>query len=257
MLQFYAHNFAELFGYFQNLANHVDSVRDHEIEDRHKDIIVDSVGEILKLCEQMELSFAIAHVSRNAQMFTEKSFSFKQLTVFSSELTSRIYDEFETWAFFALDSKNANLYKNIFPFGEAVADGFPSTVFDIDEAAKCLALGRDTASVFHVARAVEGSLKALATRLGVIGYDNSSWDSILKKIDGELTKKYQDKEPEWRVNEDFYADAASHLRSYKNSRNRTSHADKKYTPDEADRIFNAGKLLMQHLTTKLSEADGE
>ena len=42
-----------------------------------------------------------------------------------------------------------------------VNDKFPSAAFDIDEAGKCLAIGRSTAAVFHLMRALETAIRAV------------------------------------------------------------------------------------------------
>ncbi len=52
------------------------------------------------------------------------------------------------------------------PFGQAVADRFPSAAYDIDEAVRCLALGRSTAAMLHAARIVPVGLAALAKLAG-------------------------------------------------------------------------------------------
>lgn len=155
-------------------------------------------------------------------------------------------------SFIYVSEDRARYYNSQFLFGERVASSFPSAGFDIEEAGKCFALGRSTACAFHLFRVVEIGLKALALKLSV-PLNVPSWDGILKKIDMELKKEYKDKAPEWKLDEVFFADAALHLRNYKHSRNSTQHADKKYTIEEAQRIFNAVHSLMQHLATKLSE----
>ncbi len=58
--------------------------------------------------------------------------------------------------FFALTAKAQRLYSDDKPlFGDDVFAKFPDATKDISEAGKCLALGRNTATVFHLMRAME------------------------------------------------------------------------------------------------------
>ena len=56
-------------------------------------------------------------------------------------------------------------------------------VFELDEAAKCLALGRSTAAVFHLMRAMEVGIRSVARCLGIpdpLKPAERNWGSILK-----------------------------------------------------------------------------
>lgn len=66
--------------------------------------------------------------------------------------------------------------------GAEVRAQFSSAIYDIDEAAKCIALGRFTASVFHMMRVVELSLRAVAKCLGVVEPKNPNWGDWLNGI---------------------------------------------------------------------------
>jgi hypothetical protein len=44
---------------------------------------------------------------------------------------------------------------------------FPAAIYEIDEAGKCLALGRSTAAVFHLMRAMEIGIKGVSRCIGV------------------------------------------------------------------------------------------
>jgi hypothetical protein len=65
-----------------------------------------------------------------------------------------------------------------------------SASFDIEEAGKCLAFDRGTATVMHLMRVLEVGLKALAKVLQ-IAYA-PSWDSYIKKINTILETSSSD-----------------------------------------------------------------
>lgn len=211
----------------------------------------DELGKALTGCQVCELpvsSQAIQELLNSRQAFCSDPYAASAI----QEISNTIRRELGSTFLYLMPRNRLDFYNSSVPFGIEVYTGFPSANFDITEAGKCFALGRDTACVFHVSRVAEIGLKELAKNLGV-NESAPSWDGILKKIDNELKKDFKDKQPEWKKDEDFYAEAALHLRTYKNSRNNTQHADKKYTSEEAERIFNAVRDLMKHLSVKLRE----
>ena len=75
-------------------------------------------------------------------------------------------------------------------FGIEVALKFISTVdFEIDEGAKCLALGRSTAAVFHLMRVMEIGIRAVARCLQIpdpVRAAERNWGNILREIKADL-----------------------------------------------------------------------
>ena len=68
--------------------------------------------------------------------------------------------------FLSVTNEAAALYLESNPFGESVAVAFPSASQDIQEAMKCFACERYTATVFHLMRAAEALMRVLA---GIVG----------------------------------------------------------------------------------------
>lgn len=171
------------------------------------------------------------------------------------ELT--VEDELSFKAHLELSADQAALYEIASPFGDAASLAFPSAGLDIEEAAKCLALDRATACVFHLMRAVEVGLRALGKSLKDPALDparNPSWESILRKcrtqVDLPLAKRCE----EWRADDAFFSEATANLTVVKNAwRNRTVHPGKSYDPERATEVFLAVKAFMRHLATKLAE----
>jgi hypothetical protein len=67
----------------------------------------------------------------------------------------------------------ASYYEHPHLFGRDVNRHFPSAKFDIREAGSCLALGRNTACVYHLARAAQIPLRCLCRDLGCAPYLDS------------------------------------------------------------------------------------
>ncbi len=134
---------------------------------------------------------------------------------------------------------------------------FPAAIYETDEAGKCLALGRSTATVFHLMRAMEIGIKAVARCLGVQDPTKDherSWGKILETI--KLATEAKNKAG-WSNKDDkqFFADVYVSLDAVRVAwRNTTMHVENKYTGDEAEHIFMAARGLMRKLTARLDEA---
>jgi hypothetical protein len=133
---------------------------------------------------------------------------------------------------------------------------FPTAVYETDEAGKCLALGRSTATVFHLMRAMEISIKAVARCLGVPDPTKDherSWGKILETIKQAIDAKTKQG---WANASDkpFFADVYVSLDAVRVAwRNTTMHVENKYTEDEAEQIFLSVRGLMRKLTARLDE----
>mgnify|MGYP001585324592 CR=1 FL=1 len=77
----------------------------------------------------------------------------------------RLSDEVESYRFFYVEKDRQQYLANENLFGEQVAKAFPSAEADIQDAGRCLAFNRWTASVFHSMRVLEIGLNALAKEL--------------------------------------------------------------------------------------------
>jgi hypothetical protein len=72
-------------------------------------------------------------------------------------------------------------------FGSRVKNNFPSAVYDIREAGNCLAAECATAAVFHLMRAAEHGLRALAFDRNITvakgPIELATWDQIIKRLE--------------------------------------------------------------------------
>lgn len=117
---------------------------------------------------------------------------------------------------------------------------------DIEEAGKCLALSRGTATVFHLMRVMEAGLKALAKPLG-IPYA-PTWESYITQIGTKIGEKHKRKTAKWKREEPFFRDVLGDLQTVKIAwRNPTMHIVRHYTPEEAEEIFRAVRGFMKRL----------
>lgn len=168
-------------------------------------------------------------------------------------LSELIKNELEDGYFLHLDPAEAELFEAKQPsFGNEVAAKFPSIAYEIDEAGKCSALGRSTASVFHLMRVMEIGIGAIRQSLGIpdpIKASDRNWGAILKKI------KDDNKSGAWnpgdkQLLDESYASLDAVRLAWRNS---TMHVENKYNPDEAQHIFAVVKGFMKKIASRMDE----
>lgn len=183
------------------------------------------------------------YVRENAGRVSLQEFGerLRQLVV---ELHTRVLDELGDRFFIVLPNEMAQYYKQPEPlFGASVESAFPKASEDIAEAGKCLAVGRSTATVFHLMRAMESSVVALGSKLNatVIDKDNLEleWGKILRNINGAIEALPRGSEKE------SWSNASSLLLHAKIAwRNPTMHPKQTYTIEQARQIINCCRAFM-------------
>jgi HEPN domain-containing protein len=136
---------------------------------------------------------------------------------------------------------DTTLGKAMKPFAVAI-QSFPSAEEDVREAGNCFALGRYTATVFHLMRVVEVGLTAISNAKGIPSARNPNWGTCLAEIEKAARNDPSLKEP------------ALFLRGVKDLwRNPTMHVERTYSEEEARSILNAVEAFMVHLATRFSE----
>ena len=209
-------------------------------------------------CEGANLRISVLAIDELlSDLQINDSLKYEDINCALNELSNTVRRELLCTTVLCLNPKRSEFYDGKNLFGDEIATSFPSTTYDITEAGNCLATERATAAVFHLVRIIEVGLRALGKTLNEPHLDpnrNPTWEAILTRCDAELRKPRKDRSPDWQTNEDFYTEATARLRSVKDAwRNPTMHVDKKYTPDEAQDIYNAVRTFMRHLATKLKE----
>jgi hypothetical protein len=128
---------------------------------------------------------------------------------------------------------------------------WPTAALELEEAAKCQALGRSTASVFHCMRCLEVTINALSKFLEMEPPTKTvekNWTFILSKIKSRIDEKFP---TSVRLPSTPGADMEkihSTLDAVKNPwRNSTMHVDATYLPHEAMQIMrDTGIFLVEN-----------
>lgn len=207
--------------------------------------------------DALGLTASLASVKRMRALAETDHPSFGDMAELAREVRSRVIDEIPAALFLVVDEAKAGFYTGTNLFGPDVADHFPSAIVDIEEAGKCLALGRATACVFHLMRVMEVGLRVVARTLEDPSIDPSNspnWGTILTRCHAELSKPKAKRSAQWASDDEFYSGAAALLVGVKNAwRNPIVHVALSYDDEKALDVWNAVRAFMRHLATKLTE----
>lgn len=174
------------------------------------------------------------------------------------DLKNRLRDEMEARRFLGLTPSETKQYDDPRNGWAEVIARFADATTDIDEAAKCFALSRYAASVFHSTQIAEVGLIATGTFLGVSdpnpGFTatNREMSRFLKRDHGTLTTSERRHRP---FVEQLNQTAEAMRTAW---RNKISHAQGRlvlmssdFAPDVAEEILIATRSFMRRLATDL------
>jgi hypothetical protein len=141
---------------------------------------------------------------------------------------ARARDQLQSRTFLAIPSGMRDFYAQSTPlFGGEVATKFSSVSYEIEEAGKCLALDRSTASAFHSIRCLEAGIRAISRCLGIpdpTRASDRSWSKTLTAIKGELDRRWPGSSNRLSGDGRFFEEAYAALAAMQNPwRNATMH----------------------------------
>lgn len=166
-------------------------------------------------------------------------------------LQRAVHTELRAALFLHVPASSGEYYDDRPQFGETTANKFPKAVTDIQESAKCFALGRYTATVFHLMRVMEYAPQYLGRKLNINLVSEKNWANILDEVD-KAVKVLPAKNSHQKAKRNRFSEASAHLRMVKDAwRNDVMHPKETYTEEEAERVFRNVKDFMVHLATKL------
>jgi hypothetical protein len=202
------------------------------------------VGDWRKKFDELGLHFCARQCGRTLNMLNEdKEYTHRELSEKLVELCNRMEDEMASNYCIMLSREEKQLYEPDAPiFGIDVGSKFPDLAEDISEAAKCLALKRATAAVFHLMRVMEAGVQKFGATLGVSLVNEPVWQVILDGVNSKIKALPKGKDAVKK------AEVASNLYNVKLAwRNETMHPKATYTDEEADNIFRAVKAFVHEL----------
>lgn len=153
-------------------------------------LTADTLRELDKLrveCTKLGLTVTVVCINELCSRLTQNSpMSFKDLGDALAEISRTLEREISSISVIVLDTFEKSMFEPVGPlFGVDVHQKFPALAYDIEEAGKCLALGRSTSSAFHSIRCLEGAIRAMSRCLGIPDPTKGSdrtWFKMLEAI---------------------------------------------------------------------------
>src|ERR1035438_3912007 len=173
------------------------------------------------------------------------------------ELKNRFIDELRTHAFLKIPSDKMVLFDSPRKSWEEIIEPLPESSTDIEEMARCFALSRYGACVFHSLLIVECGLIELGREIGATDY-KLGWDASCKKMKELLDSGYT-KYPSLRITFQNLEQINQCAQSMKLAwRNKVNHAagqltviSSEFAPDVAEEIMLATRSFMRRLACDL------
>ena len=185
-------------------------------------------------------------------------FTFPDVVALHREIDSRLKDELSDITLLTLTPSEQGYFVPPKPlFGAEFEAKFPSGLFELDEAAKCMSLGRSTAAVFHFMRLMEVGIRAIARSLQIpdpAKPAEKNWAIILKSAWEGIERKWPTVASRMSGDGQVFEALYASLDAVKNPwRNATMHVENKYTDEEAEHIFAAVRGFMRKLSSRMDE----
>lgn len=190
------------------------------------------------------------------------SYPYERIMTGLDDIDTQLRRELSVVKIFVLSPQEQDKFAPPAPlFGNEVAIKFLSITYDVDEAGKCLALGRSTAAAFHALRSLEAGIRAMSRCLQIpdpIKGVDRSWGNMLRAINIRIDAIWP-KNTLLRQSEDcrLFEDAFAALSGMMNPwRNESMHLSDKFTEEEARHIFEVVGGFMRKVAFRMNE-DGE
>jgi hypothetical protein len=184
--------------------------------------------------------------------------SLEQLLSYKSSLDylqNHLHLEFNSKKFIMLTSEQVKYLDD--DFSLLPTEKFPSLIKESREAARCFALSRWTASVFHAVRCLEAGITALCQCLDVpdpIKGSERSWSAIQRRVKKRMEEKWplasDQLTPEYIFFDRIYGALAAFQNPY---RNETMHLSSSYDEDEAIHIIAMVKGFLAVVAERCDE----
>ncbi len=218
-----------------------------------RSLVISILSDFHSTCEALGARVTAATVEEIASGIRRGKITWVKVEEHIKSLGAGLHVELGAVKLFALHPDEQRFYADALQmFGTKATTAFPSTIPEIDEAGKCLALGRTTAAIFHLMRIVEVALRSLRGPLGITE-PNPSWNTVIRKLDKEL--KLDPRQRTLKADVPFLEGVSAQMHAVNRAwRTRAMHVDMSFSLENARDIFSATKSLMQHLATQLSES---
>jgi hypothetical protein len=226
-------------------------------------LCLDRAKELKRLLDQLGVTLGSMSVERLIKELENTWYppTYGTIRDIISDIESRVRDQLSLVKVYTLDSRKAEFFEPGEPLlGLIVGLNFPGATYEAHQAGKCLAIGCDTAAVFHMMRIMEIGLRSVARCLEIPDPTKAAernWGAMLRDIKKDMeSRSGQSPTKAWKNPDDkeFFESVYASIDAVRVAwRNTTMHVEIKYTPDEAEHILGAVKGFMKKLASRADE----
>jgi hypothetical protein len=208
-------------------------------------------------CQSFDLKASLVTLDKIASMAKQDGCTFADIRPLWDELRGRFHDELQGCVCIALSSIEASLIEQKEPvFGPEVHARLPRAVPELVSVGHCLAFQLSTAAVFHILRAVEVAMYAMARNLGYQWQrkQDRSWGNILKEMRAKIDTKYPANDRAAEDDRAYFEQAYQILSALKVAfRDSTMHVESTFLPAEAMQIGAMAQAFMHRIASRMDE----
>lgn len=229
------------------------------IKDEWKQLIRSDLSELLPHCERLGLDVPTQYIKD--ALFSLSVGPRPNETGMMSRAANLIVRTIEiqlrSRLFFVVRPEDTKLFRETISFGPKEQARFSEATQEMEEAAKCLALGRSTAGAFHAIRCLESGIRALSRCLQIPDPTRASdrnWGAMLKSLKTKIDERWPGSSARLSGDGEFFDYAYAALAAMQNPwRNATMHLDQNYTDEQAKHVFEIVKGFMTKIAYRLDE----
>ena len=264
MLKAYAHLFCLIGDLLGTFGSGVELIRNPDVpfDPDKKGSLLSSLKQTHIVWSEINLPVSVLGIEWAQKQLEADNVSVRRVGEVFRELTRRIQDELSSLRFLYVPPDRALYYQQRIKgdaaktkhslLSDKAKKKFAQSIEDAEEAANCIALGRYTASAFHMMRIMERGVQRLGKKLKItIPVEEKDWGAISSHINGALRRLPNSTTSEKRIHS-RYAKAAVYLDNVREAwRNPTMHPKETYTEEEAENVFRFVKQYMEYLVSIL------
>jgi hypothetical protein len=187
-----------------------------------------------------------------------RRYSAELLALELNGLRENIVEELAKRKFAYIPPERVAYFEQEHLFGEAVSKSFPEASKEIGDAGNCLAAWLDTAAVFHLMRAAEIGMRALAgerhVKIKNTSLDWAEWGTLVSALQkkADAIESWKGRSQSKSLALEFYRGAIRELEAFKvEYRNHVMHTRMRLEPKNPHRavsVFSEVRGFMQRLT---------
>ena len=252
MLRFYAEGFSRAYRLLGGMRNHLQRMRIDDIKEEDYLFLNNLTNSLLVWLSPLQLAVS-AKMAERFRSHCENTFSAMTLSSELEQLFNVIESELESVVFIQIPKSRQGYYEFVgSQLDESVVLNLPAVISDLEEGAKCFALGRHTACVFHLMRVMEMSVQRLGRRLKIKLTQEKNWQNILDQVNKAI-KAMNTKTARQKTRQSEYGAIAAHLFNVKVAwRNSVMHPKASYTEEEAEEVLRSVIIFVNRFSRLLN-----